>query len=86
MHRNSTKHVDCIIEKNSTIGPNVSIGNNSKISNCVIQDSIIMSNCIIDANISINDSIIAENSEINSQQENKSKKKFLLGEGTKISL
>jgi len=77
---------DCIIEKNSTIGPNVSIGNNSKISNCVIQDSIIMSNCIIDANISINDSIIAENSEINSQQENKSKKKFLLGEGTKISL
>ena len=77
---------DCVIEKNSIIGPNVSVGNNSKISNCSIQDSIIMSNCIIDANISINNSIIAENSEIKSQQSNGLKKKFLLGEGTKISL
>ena len=77
---------DCIIEKNSTIGPNVSVGNNSKISNCLIQDSIIMSNCVIDARISIKDSIIAENSEINSQSPNNTKKKFLLGEGTKISI
>tara|TARA_Y100000590_G_scaffold86224_1_gene96600 strand:- start:10560 stop:11627 length:1068 start_codon:yes stop_codon:yes gene_type:complete len=77
---------NCIIEKNSIVGPNVSIGDNTKISNCRIQDSIIMSNCKINANISIIESIIAENSEINSEQSNKSKKKFLLGEGTKISL
>jgi len=77
---------DCIISKNSTIGPNVSIGNNSKISNCIIENSIIMTNCIIDANILIADSIIAQNSEVFSEEKTQQKKKFLLGEGTKISL
>jgi glucose-1-phosphate thymidylyltransferase len=77
---------DCIIENNSIIGTNVSIGNNSRISNCYIEDSIVMQNCKINANIKIQDSIIAQNSEIFSQKNKQSVKKFLLGEGTKITL
>lgn len=75
-----------IIEKNSIIGSNVSIGNNSKISNCRIEDSIVMTSCIIDTKVSIIDSIIAQNSQIFSDHVIQEKKKFILGEGTKISL
>ena len=77
---------NCIIAKNSVIGPNVSIGNNSKISNCNIENSIVMGNCILDAEISISESIIAQNSQISSEDSISESKKFLLGEGTKISL
>ena len=76
---------NCIIKNNSIIGKNVSIGNNSIISNCSIEDSIIMTNCTIDSNISIKDSIISNNSEILSKNENSKNKKLLLGEGTKIT-
>ena len=76
---------NCIIKNNSIIGKNVSIGNNSLISNCSIEDSIIMNNCTIDSNISIKDSIISNNSEIFSKNENSKNKKLLLGEGTKIT-
>lgn len=76
---------NCIIKNNSIIGKNVSIGNNSLISNCSIEDSIIMDNCTIDSNISIKDSIISNNSEIFSKNENSKNKKLLLGEGTKIT-
>ena len=77
---------DCIITKNSVIGPNVSIGNNSRISNCIIENSIVMENCILNADISISHSILAKNSEVSSDNSTSKKKKFLLGEGTKISL
>ena len=76
---------NCIIKNNSIIGKNVSIGNNSLISNCSIEDSIIMNDCTIDSNISIKDSIISNNSEIFSKNENSKNKKLLLGEGTKIT-
>ena len=76
---------NCIIESNTHVGPNTSIGDNSRISKCHIEDSIIMSGCNIDANIKISKSIIAFNSEILCK-ENQSNKIFLLGEGTKISL
>jgi len=77
---------DCIIEKNSVIGPNVSIGNNSEISNCHIENSIVMEYCKLDTNIIITDSILAKNSQISSSNTVSTKKNFLLGEGSKITL
>ena len=77
---------NCIIDNASIIGPNVSIGNNTKISQCSIKNSIVMDNCKINTKISISDSIIASNSDISLQNSDQIDKKFLLGEGTKISL
>jgi glucose-1-phosphate thymidylyltransferase len=77
---------NCTIGTDSYIGPNTSIGDNSKLSKCNIEDSIIMSNCIIDCDIRIRKSIISHNSEILSKKENSDNKIFLLGEGSKISL
>ena len=77
---------NCVIDADSRIGPNTSIGNNSKIRKCNIENSIIMSNCEINLDVNIKDSIIALNSDIRTNQENKTEKIFLLGEGTRISL
>ncbi len=74
---------DCQIGPNANIGSNTSIGDNTKLSNCHIENSIIMSGCTIEGDFIIKDSIIAFNSEITSSSPNKV---FLLGEGTKISL
>lgn len=74
---------NCVIEGGSHIGPNVSIGDCSKI-RASISDSIVMSGCNINCNVSIKNSIIAFNSEIVSNHDGA--KVFLLGEGTKISL
>ena len=76
---------DCILENNCIIGPNVSIGNNCKIANSQVENSIIMDNCIIDSEIFIENSIISDNCQIISKKERLEKKKFLLGESTKIS-
>ena len=75
---------NCKIMSESTIGPNVSIGNNSIISVSVIENSIIMQDCKINSAVGIKDSIIADNSEIKDNSGNE--KVFLLGEGSKISL
>ncbi len=75
---------NCHISSGS-IGPNVSVGDNSKLINCNIQNSIIMENCVIDSNMKIRDSIIASNSSITTDSNN-DEKVLLLGEGTKISL
>ena len=58
---------------------------NSKLTNCDIQNSIIMENCLIDSNMKIRNSILASNSSI-TLDENDDEKILLLGEGTKISL
>ena len=76
---------NCIIGENCKIGPNVSICDNSKLTNCNIQNSIIMENCIIDSNMKIRNSILASNSSIIFNDGN-DEKVLLLGEGTKISL
>ncbi|MDC3254264.1 glucose-1-phosphate thymidylyltransferase [Nitrosopumilus sp.] len=76
---------NCIIEGNTTIGGNTSIGGNSHLDGCNISDSIIMSNCTIKGKLNIQNSIIASNSKI-TKEENENLKKFLLGEGTQISL
>lgn len=75
---------DCQIGPNAHIGSNTSIGDSSKISNCHIENSIIMAGCNIDGDFTITDSIIAFNSEIT--KSDTPNKVFLLGEGTKISL
>ena len=75
---------NCIIHQDTTIGPNASIGDNSIIRKCNIEDSIIMSNCNIDGEFKIKDSIIAFNCILTSKKNEC--QSFLLGEGTKISL
>jgi len=75
---------NCKILSKSTIGPNVSIGNNSIISVSSIENSIIMQNCKIDSIVDVKDSIISNNSEIKDKIGNQ--KVFLLGEGSKIAL
>src|SRR5438445_3505130 len=77
---------NCTIYSGTQIGPNTSIGDESHIAKCNIENSIIMSGCKIDCNIKIRDSIIAFNSEITSKDDNNKNKIFLLGEGTKILL
>jgi len=76
---------NCVIEKNTLIGKNTSIGDNSRISDCAISNSIIMSNCFIEGKLNIVNSIIAFNSKI-IQKQKSDEKKFLLGEGTQISI
>ena len=69
-----------------TIGPNVSIGDSSKISKCQIDNSIVMKNCKIDSNSKISNSIISNNSEIIEKENSTKGRIFLLGEGSKISI
>ena len=83
----------CIIGKNCetdesvSIGPNVSIGDDTVISSdVVIENSIIMSGCKIDGGLNIKDSIISANCHLHGNNKDKTKKVFLLGEGTKITL
>ena len=78
---------NCKIDESASIGPNVSIGNNTMISSdVVIENSIIMSGCKIDGGLNIKDSIISANCYLHGNNKDKTKKVFLLGEGTKITL
>ena len=78
---------NCKIEKGAKIGPNASIGDNTIISsNVSIENSIIMSNCIIDGGLNIKNSIISANCDLHGNDKDKTRKIFLLGEGTKITL
>ena len=78
---------NCKIDKSARIGPNASIGDNTIISSdVVIENSIIMSDCKIDGGLNIIDSIISANCGLHGNNKDKTKKLFLLGEGTKITL
>ena len=78
---------NCEIDESASIGPNVSIGDNTIISSdVVIENSIIMSGCKIDGGLNIKDSIISANCHLHGNNKDKTKKIFLLGEGTKITL
>ena len=77
---------NCRINSGVTIGPNTSIGDNSEISNCSIENTILMKNCRIDLQAEIKNSIISNNSELLQNKISNEEKTFLLGEGTKISL
>ena len=75
---------NCLINGVSYIGPNTSIGNNSILHDCTIDNSIIMDGCNIDCKISITNSIVSYNSKITSSQQKKAI--FILGEDTTIIL
>jgi len=78
---------NCKIDDPARIGPHVSIGDNTIISSdVVIENSIIMSDCKIDGGLNIKDSIISANCHLHGNNKDKTKKVFLLGEGTKITL
>ena len=78
---------NCKIDKSAQIGPNASIGDNTVISSdVIIENSIIMSNCKIDGGLNIGNSIISANCDLHGNNKDKTKKLFLLGEGTKIKL
>jgi len=78
---------NCKIDESASIGPNVSIGDDTMISSdVVIENSIIMSGCKIDGGLNIKDSIISANCHLHGNNKDKTKKIFLLGEGTKITL
>jgi len=78
---------NCKIHESARIGPHVSIGDDTIISSdVVIENSIIMSGCKIDGGLNIKDSIISANCHLHGNNKDKTKKIFLLGEGTKISL
>jgi glucose-1-phosphate thymidylyltransferase len=75
---------NCMIKNSVTIGPNVSIGKNSHLENCNINNSIIMDDCVICASIKVIGSIIADGTEIKNNDSNESV--YLLGERSKITL
>jgi len=78
---------NCKIDETARIGPHASIGDNTIISSdVVIENSIIMSDCKIDGGLNIKDSIISANCHLYGNNKDKTKKIFLLGEGTKITL
>jgi len=78
---------NCKIDETARIGPHASIGDNTIISSdVVIENSIIMSGCKIDGGLNIKDSIISANCHLHGNNKDKTKKIFLLGEGTKITL
>ena len=78
---------NCKIDASVSIGPHVSIGDNTIISSdVVIENSIIMSDCKIDGGLNIKDSSISANCHLHGNNKDKTKKVFLLGEGTKITL
>ena len=78
---------NCKIDESARIGPNASIGDNTIISSdVVIENSIIMSDCKIDGGLNIRNSIISANCHLHGNNKDKTKKLFLLGEGTKITL
>jgi len=86
-HNPSIIGKNCKIDKSASIGPNVSIGDDTIISSdVVIENSIIMSGCTIDGGLNIKDSIISANCHLHGNNKDKTKKVFLLGEGTKITL
>ena len=78
---------NCKIHESARIGPHVSIGDDTIISSdVVIENSIIMSGCKIDGGLNIKDSIVSANCHLHRNNKDKTKKIFLLGEGTKIAL
>jgi len=76
---------NCVIGPKVRLGPYVSVGNNSILKNCDIENSILMDKCKIDAKISLSGSIISHGCEIKDSLKPK-KNQFLLGERSQISL
>ncbi len=73
--------------KNCSIGPHTTIGNNTQISNCEIQHSIVMNAAKIDTYERISDSIIGHNATIARMTDSKpGGYKMVIGENTYLEL
>ncbi len=75
----------CTIGPAARIGPYVSVGNNSVLQKCDVENSIIMDGCKINSKTHITDSIIANGAEILDNPEPK-KHQFLLGERSQVKI
>jgi len=75
----------CIIGPSARIGPYVSVGNNTILKKCDIENSIIMDGCKINSKIHISESIVAHGCEITDNSQPK-KHQFLLGERSQIKI
>ena len=75
-----------VIEKQVYIGQYTSIGNNVIIKKGEIENSIIMDNCFIDINEKITDSLIGPDSTIVTNQIGPRGRRFIVGEGSKITM
>ena len=75
---------NCVIGPRSRIGPYVSVGNNSILKNCDIENSIIMDSVKIDTKTHFTDSIIAAGCDIMASNHELKKQQFLLGERSQI--
>ncbi len=75
----------CTIGPSARIGPYVSVGNNSILKKCDIENSIVMDGCKINSKIHIVDSIVAHGSEIIDNPTPK-KYQFLLGERSQVKI
>ena len=76
---------NCIIGPGVQLGPYVSVGDNSNLKCCTIQDSIIMRDCNVNAKVDFDSSIISHGSEIIASDIPK-KCQLLLGERSQIKL
>lgn len=76
---------NCTIGPSVKLGPYVSVGNNSILKKCTIENSILMNDCKIDTRTHFFNSIIANGSEIEASGQPK-KSQFLLGERSHIKL
>jgi len=76
---------NCTIGPATRIGPYVSVGNNSIVKKCEIENSILMDRCKINSKTHITDSIIANGSEIVDNPQPK-KYQFLLGERSQLKI
>ncbi len=76
---------NCIVGPSARIGPYVSVGDNTVLKKCDIENSIIMDDCKIDSKIHITDSIVAHGSDISDNSEPK-KHQFLLGERSQVKI
>ena len=74
---------NCKIGPSVNLGPYVSVGDNSELKNCNIENSIIMKDCIIDAKIQLTNSIISDGSQI---KHSEGKQQLLLGERSHLKL
>jgi glucose-1-phosphate thymidylyltransferase len=74
----SLKNINSVVIEPCFIGPFYSIGNNTKVQNSIVQESIIQNNCEI-SSANIDKSMIGNNSEIQGVKSN-----FSVGDFTKI--
>ncbi|MDD5317386.1 MAG: glucose-1-phosphate thymidylyltransferase [Candidatus ainarchaeum sp.] len=77
----------CVIGPNAFIGPFTSIGDNSRLSNVEIENSVVIGDSAIECSRRIRDSLIGKNVHISSADSNVPKcTKLVLGEHSRISI